>query len=151
MHVRRGGQQAVDRRDRVGDVQPAPLLGDLGGNGADAVGVVQAQRGQPGLEDGVPGISAAQPLDPLPDLADHQHAEVQLRPAHRGQPRPNGGVARRLARLRDDVGVQQEAHNSTTRAGDPLGAVARSISSWLKSGAESRKSAKSGTGRVRRR
>ena len=116
-----------------------PLLGDLGGDGDDAVGVVPHQPSEPGGKaSGLRRVAPPQSLHPLPDLTDHQRAYVRLPRLRREEHLPNALLGSRpLARLGDDVGVQELAQPSSTSRIVPL---SRRISRASRSDARRRKS-----------
>src|SRR6266702_1857104 len=161
-HLGRGGQQAIDDRKGIGNVQATPFLRYLGSDWDDAVRVVPEQRGQPGLvHRGLSRVTAPQPLDSLADLADYQNAQVQLETGHGCQPSLDIGIGCRLAGLGDDVGIEEIAHQLMTAACQPARSSSsyttrarsdgRGISRAARSGPESRKSLKSGLLPLRRR
>ena len=76
----RGGQEAVDDGERVGDVQEPPLLRDASVDIDDVIVVDGPQAMQPLLEQvGLGAVPAAQAFDAQSDLADCQRADKDLR------------------------------------------------------------------------
>ena len=73
------GEQPVHRRDRVGHVQPAPPVGDLRGDGEESVGERSPSRAANNRGPRLRLRHAPTPsLDSLANLADDEHAEVQV-------------------------------------------------------------------------
>jgi hypothetical protein len=75
VHAGRRGDQAIDDRQRIGDVQSAPLVGDFGVDRQDAVGVVALESDEPLVVGPRPRrIAAPEPLDAETNLADDERA-----------------------------------------------------------------------------
>src|SRR5882724_2558724 len=114
----RRGQQSVDGRQRIGNVEPAPKLRHRLIDGQDAALVAVGEAAEPMIEalgrGAVPGSEA---LDTLPKLSENEDRQAKLvvvgfvEPAHDA---PIGAGS--LADLGDDVRIDEKAHNRTRLA-----------------------------------
>ena len=94
-----------------------PLDCDILGNRENPPREPRSQPREPGVVSRrLSGVSAAQALYPLLDLAHHEHTQKELRFLHRLEPRLDPGVRPGLAHLGKDVGIEKEAHSLTLRA-----------------------------------
>jgi hypothetical protein len=74
------GEQAVDDRQRVGDIHSSPLVSDVCIYGDDVILVGELQAGQPVFEPVCPStVLPAQPFDALANLTDGESADEDLR------------------------------------------------------------------------
>ena len=64
---------------------------------------------------GLLGMSRAEPLNALPDLANDQDAEIRAVAGGAVDPRPDAGSGTRLPELRNDARVEEVRQNSISR------------------------------------
>src|SRR6266436_5271352 len=110
-------QQAVDDRDRPDSAHASPLVGDRIVDAEHATVESGLDLPQPVFERrGLIRIPRARKLDPLADLPKNERAQKDVLVGDRSIPSRNTSVAAlALSHLGDDVGIDQEAHRSTSR------------------------------------
>src|SRR6266568_2520663 len=118
VYPRRCCNERVDHREGLRVLLTAPGSGDREGDRENPILEPGLHIPEPALEGGslVPVSPAADSRDPLLDLAQGQHGDVQ--PARRRGRDPVGYARRRLAlaRLRQHVGVEQVGHVPASRS-----------------------------------
>ena len=104
MNQRRGCKHAINRRQRIRHIEPAPGFSNLSRYWEESIGVGLAQCRQPGIEDsGLCWVAAAQAFNALPNLADNQHTDIQIGPRRTGNPGTHLRITRRFARLGEHI------------------------------------------------
>jgi len=117
VNARRRRHQSVHHRQRSTRIQATPLDRDRLCDGKHTIAEIGTQQSQPGIVGGgATRISRAKSVDALLDLTHDQHAQEQLRASHGLEPGDDRRVGPRLAHLRDDVRVDEEAQRATRRA-----------------------------------
>jgi len=117
VHFGGGGEETVDDRCTVWDIETTPLLGDTLINRQDAVGEDCDQLVEPFFEHlGSPHVPAPLALDSSAYLTNRQDTEKELLGGHSLKPCGNARMtARPLGQLRCHVGIDQEVQRSTSR------------------------------------